>query len=156
MQTLNATDAGGLMAAWRASGGAIGGPAGGQRETAGDDGLAAMAYSNRPGCYVDDGLEATAYSNARSPVCADDGLAAMLQQPPGGYVDDGSAAGPAAACSRPRRPVSTSDSRPLGGSKSSGTSRGQTVLEGSFRRSPACALVPRHRIGGAPGRRDGV
>lgn len=82
MQTITSAAGGGLMAAWLASGGTIealdGAAAQAARSrrhaAAGDDGLAAGAYTI-PYCATDDGLQAGRVTGS-PPICVDDGLQA--------------------------------------------------------------------------------
>jgi hypothetical protein len=89
METTTSHEAG-LMAAWRATGGACGAMRGAAGRDEGmaafgisrsvlycaDEGLQAMTPTDFNVCYVDDGLGAMAYSRGR--YCADDGLAATM------------------------------------------------------------------------------
>jgi len=73
------TGKGDMMAAWRATGGAIEAMGRGGDRAEGDDGLAATMPSIAFGCRADDGLQATAPTNfAPGYGCADDGLAASM------------------------------------------------------------------------------
>ncbi len=85
---------GDMMAAWRATGGAIEAMGRSGDRAVGDDGLQAMTPTDFNVCYVDDGLTATAFSG-RPFGCADDGLQATAPTnfaPGYGCADDGLAA----------------------------------------------------------------